>query len=938
VNAPIGFLVSTSAASTWQEGRVTVISINNPVVIQTDETTLRANSAVVWMEPIADSNSSQRISIALIGNAQISSGGATRSGDRLYATTIAKGDIRVEADRRIGKDESDSALYRQAVDLRSLQEVSPEVLTTAPSATQPAPIATTQKAPRDPLANIPAGTGARITSSSPHLVEGLDQVTYVLPNVSVFYRWPDGATAEMYAENAVAFTTLIASDPKNDSLVSAQAALDAIYLEGDVRVMYFPAPATADKVGEQKLNAQSAYFRISDRTAVLTQAVLHSEDVRSGTPFVVRAKTIKMLADGQYEAQHVQLTTSQFARPSYEIQASKIYVHDTSFRAENAIFKFVGVPLFYMPVAGGQTTGRGAPIRDISVEKRGNFGIGVETTWGLFETLGMDPPAGLDAEYRVDYLSDRGPSGGLSAKYQGGLITDTTHQPIDFVGDLDSYFVYEHGVDQLGSGRSDVDPGYKSIRGVAGIRHQHFFPDGWQLQLQSYYVSDATFLEGWSPYTKQFDQGLPKDSSLYLKHQEGNSAFTLLANADPNGIVTTADLQQEQFTVQHLPEVGYHLIGEGIGPAATLYSDNLLSALSYKMSDATLAEQGFNPPNSTPGIPSLGTTGTTDDTILRGDFRQELDFPFSIGQLRVVPYVVGRYTAYSEGVAGDQENRVLGAVGTRLTTAFWRIDDNAHSELFDIHRMRHIVEPEVHLFAGATNVDRNNLFIFEEPIDDVSGIRAIDIAMHQRWQTKRGGPGRWRTTDLFTLNVDAAFFANRPREAPIFDGLPGDQRPPDDFRGLFLASSPEASLPRNSLNADGTWRLSDTTVIIGDLQYNLDVNRLSTASIGLNVQREDRLRYYVGFRYIEPFDANIATVAVDYQLTPKYLISMNQSYDFGPGENVVSSFVMSRKFDRFYLQVGVSVDRRNDQSTFGINFIPEGVSVGSATVQEWIPQ
>ena len=52
--------------------------------------------------------------------------------------------------------------------------------------------------------------------------------------------------------------------------------------------------------------------------------------------------------------------------------------------------------------------------------------------------------------------------------------------------------------------------------------------------------------------------------------------------------------------------------------------------------------------------------------------------------------------------------------------------------------------------------------------------------------------------------------------------------------------------PRNSLNIDGSWRLSDTTVVIGDVQYNLDVNQLSTASIGLNVQREDRVRYYVG--------------------------------------------------------------------------------------------
>jgi hypothetical protein len=47
---------------------------------------------------------------------------------------------------------------------------------------------------------------------------------------------------------------------------------------------------------------------------------------------------------------------------------------------------------------------------------------------------------------------------------------------------------------------------------------------------------------------------------------------------------------------------------------------------------------------------------------------------------------------------------------------------------------------------------------------------------------------------------------------------------------------------------------------------------------------------------------------------------------------------MTRRFDKFWLQVYGSVDRRNEENKFGFNFVPEGVPISSATVQNWVPQ
>src|SRR5262249_20197323 len=194
--------------------------------------------------------------------------------------------------------------------------------------------------------------------------------------------------------------------------------------------------------------------------------------------------------------------------------------------------------------------------------------------------------------------------------------------------------------------------------------------------------------------------------------------------------------------VEHLPELGYYRIGDSLGAdnQFTFFSANTLEGLHFRTSDATLADQGFRP-NQSPGLASLGTTGVTDDTVYRGDFRQEIDYPITAGQFRMVPYIMGRYTAYSDSPEGGAENRLFMGGGLRMTTAFWKVDDSAESDLFDIHRIRHVIEPQLNLFTSFSTVERDDVFNFEEPVDAINDITGVQLALSQRWQTQRGGAG-----------------------------------------------------------------------------------------------------------------------------------------------------------------------------------------------------
>jgi lipopolysaccharide assembly outer membrane protein LptD (OstA) len=929
------FAIQAKTAATWGAAGTSIIQLDGPVTIQLGHTTLSAQAAVIWLRPAPNAVlGQQRADIALLGDARIVQGDVVRTGQQLMASTIVRGAIALTAERRLAQDQSASPAYRRALALAQNAHVLPDH---AASPAQPGTTLPWQV--RRPLPSLPAppattpATGPAAPKSPPITIrfgslettrtrEG--KVAVILSGgVLLLQERPNHDFIELRAERAVLFTTLNSlsgAEQKQQQVKRVEDAVSAAYLEGDVRITY--TPANLARSAEQRLEANRVYYEFTTDRAILTDAVVHSVEPTLQMPVILRAQNIRQLAVGEYAAKNAQLTTSAFATPTYSIAAGEAYVRQdhgddtsggsrTTFQARNTTFNVLDFPIFYFPVIGGSLTDRGFPLRQIGISNSQRFGLGVTTTWGVFEALGLVGPRDLDLSAHVDYFSDRGPALGLDGHYNGGFITETTRDPWNFTGQFQSYAVLDHGEDDLG--RATVEP-EKQVRGRFLWQHQHFFPQDWQLQLRAGYSTDPTFLEEWFP--DEFNNGPPHDVSLYVKRQHDTEASTFLVNVQPRDFVTNSQLMQEQFEVEHLPQFGYHRIGDSFADDnATFFSDNSLGVLRFHRSRASLADQGF-PFGISPGLPAEGTTGTTGDPVFRGNFRQEVDYPLNMGPFRVVPYAEGIYTGYSDAPDGEARHRLFGGLGMRATTAFWRVDDSAESDLFDIHRLRHVIEPELNLFTSGETVDRSQVFIYDEQTDAISDISAIQLALHQRWQTKRGGPGRWRSVDFFTWNVETNLFANQP---------PDNLLQPTGFRGLYFPSLPETSVPRNSVNTDATWRVSDTTALLGDAQYNLDESRLATAAIGLAVRRDPRVAYYIGTRYIQELNSNITTFAVDYQLSKKYLFNFAQSYDFSQQGNVSSSITLTRRFDRFFLAVRFNYSASDNVSGVGINLIPEGV-------------
>ena len=110
------------------------------------------------------------------------------------------------------------------------------------------------------------------------------------------------------------------------------------------------------------------------------------------------------------------------------------------------------------------------------------------------------------------------------------------------------------------------------------------------------------------------------------------------------------------------------------------------------------------------------------------------------------------------------------------------------------------------------------------------------------------------------------------------------------------------------------------------MEQNLDKVRLATASIGVAIQRDQRLSYFIGTRYIADLDSNIITLEANYKLDNKYSISASQSFDLAQAKDVYYNFSLTRNFDTLAMTVSFYFDQATSNEGFSFNINPFGVN------------
>jgi len=902
-----------------------VISAYGDFTLKMGEYRLRSRDAVVWFrQKTYEKTPYIEFEVFLWQDAEVlQPAGTLETGPALMITLSSAGQLKLNADSHTLQSDDASMLYQRAVAVRATMqpggEAPPTTAPTSPLQTRTGEAATQPFRTARPPRQIDY-SGRELTSE---VIDG-KRVVIVIGDVHLSQREGTSAEAmELRADAAVLYLSEQASGEAisdmslsgggkkpttrtDDEATPPQSAAEEPKLTGDkptrmmARQYVTSAYLEGDVVltrGTRMIRGPRMYYDFEADRALALDVVMRAFAPGREVPIYVRAEEVRQLSASEYFARRAKMTTSEFYTPHVALGSTKAYITDKTprndrgeiigiqagtYTAYNTTMEVEGVPILYWPVARGDFSEDTMAFKSIRAGYNNQFGMMVESRWYLFNLLGLQQPVGYDATLHLDYYSDRGPGVGIDLDY----IRE------NYYGLFRSYYIHDTGEDEnlgpLRNGYPDTEN-----RGRILWRHRQYLPQEWQLTLELSYISDRNFLEAY--YRNEFENAKTQETVIYLMKRKANWEFQTLFNWRLNDWIALTE---------HYPDVIFSLVGEPLMDWLTLYSEQRISAVRYlNDGDRVYRDQDERADN----------TGDTS-TVARGDTRQEVRFPLpAIGPIKLTPYVAGRLSGWDDSPHdGGGRVRTFGAVGANANMFFERTYDNVESEMFNVHRIKHIIKPDVGVWLAGNNVPSSDLSPFDQGVETIDGFSGVTLGVRQRWQTKRGGPGRWRTVDWIVWDVEAGFFSH--------------PRPTDDTHGDYIFARPEDSISSNFLGTDVTWRVSESTAILYTADYDLNAGHMGVQSASINVERDPRLAYFFGWRYIHNTQNNLIGFGANYKLNEKYTFAFREFYDIELDRNYSTEISLIRRWPRWY--TGVTFDIDESINEYGINLVmwPEGAS------------
>lgn len=907
-----------------------VIQYYGEFAMHTGERRLQSQDAVIWMQPAEwEGIKYYHYAVFLSHHAYVrDTGGTVTSGPTLFVTLNATQPAAVEADISTYEPAETTELYREAekirraieirgeegLAVRDLQILDPQMSLRAPRA---AASETVRHQAEEEM--IDERRGLITAKGNVYLSRGLidsDTFLEIRADAAVLFlsNYAGSATVE---EEESPSTTKPSLDPDSPFPVeeapdegAAGSGTTGLMGSGrrDLGVSVTGAYLTGDVImsqGDRHIRASEIYYDFQFNRALILDAVMWAMAPERNLPLYVRADRVRQLSSTEYYAEHARVSTSEFYTPHVHLGAERVYLTDSSQRAQpgdladtiagtyrmyDTTLNVEGVPILYWPYGAGDFRQSESAIRSVRMGYSDDFGATFETKWYLYSLLGVEEPQGVNALLRTDYYSDRGPGFGPEIEYEQE----------NRYGFLRGYYINDHGEDNLGDYRDGNVP--HDNRGYVTWRHREFLPDDWELTLETSYISDPNFLEEY--FRSIFEEDKAQETLLYVKKQKNNWAFTTLAQWRINDFLTQTE---------HLPDAAFHLIGEPLGEFASLYSQTNLGAVRYRADNRRLVDYDRFWDN----------TESTDVTF-RANQRNEIDFPIKAGPVNIVPYAMGQ-AGYWDGLPhASASDRLFGNVGLRTGSQLWRLYEDAESDLFDVHGVRHIIKPESTSWVSASNLDSFDLSPFDQEIEGIDDFYGSSLALRQRWQTKRGAPGDWRIVDWITFDVELNLFGNSPENTLDI--------------GRFYGSRPENSTARNHIRTDFMYRLSDTTAILSDSNFDLNDGDLDLFNISYVVERTPRFSYAIGWRRIHDTDSSLAGLGVNYKLNAKYRFAARLYYDIERGQTETAELVIIRKFPNWYGALILSVDEIEDNFGISLAMWPEGMPNAALGGGDYVPE
>lgn len=1020
-NAADPIAITAQAGNQWQLGSYEVWVLRGNCVIQQGQSSARSREAVLWIDRArATDHRQHRVIAYLEGNVEVASDGrpgGSRLTDQAWLGHLYSGTgIQVRATTIAGKPDALPPIYWRGMERRGPESAdsgwrtrgqtgTSEVQQTqfaapmspATPETVPAPAGSPMPPPATPGVLVPGSLPGPVAGGPPAIPGAVRRIS-VYPRSDVpmqFQGWQQGSpagnqwvavinsgvnvilegvnlprlgalgelgTVDISADRLVIWTSgLQPSDLSGSTLEDQRKPLE-LYMEGNV----------VFRQGQRTIYADRMYYDVPNQVGRILNAELKTPAPGYEGLLRLHADILQQTASNRFVGQNAFITSSLMGEPGYRIQAGDLYYEDIQMPLLDAAtgqplgdpythapiikhqmlatasndFVFVGpVPIFYWPVLATDLNDPTYYIRRVQLRQDNIYGVQVLTHWNGYELLGVrNKPAGTDLDFSLDYLGQRGFGHGGSFTYdREGMFGIPGH----VAGLADYWGIQDQGTDNLGQGRTGLQP-EKSYRYRLFWQHRELLPYDFQLSGELGWISDRNFLEEY--YKGEWDQLKDQTTGLELKRLSANRSLSISADYRLNDFFTQTDW---------LPRADHFWVGQPLfRDAFTWYEHSNIGYARFNR-----LQPPANPNDQPFSFLPWEASSRAGERLAT---RQEIDWPFQLGVVKVVPYAMGELAHWGQDINGQPLDRIWGQAGVRASMPISRVDPAFSSELLNVHGIAHKVVFDFEFSAADSNRHLTDLPLYD-PLDDDSveafrrifatntfgwpstipptvaviptrfderfyalrtglqswvtspsteiadDLMAIRLGAHQRWQTKRGPPLNRHIIDWITLDTNVTFFPNPSR---------------DDF-----------GKPLGLLDYDFRWHVGDRLTLVSDAIFDFFDQGQKFISVGGFLTRPPRGSLYAGFRILQgPIDSKILSFSYAYWMSPKWLSAFGTTIDLGRQGNLGQNFSITRVGESFLISAGVNVDptRNSVGANLAIEprFVPKNRlgSVGGAQI------
>ena len=588
---------------------------------------------------------------------------------------------------------------------------------------------------------------------------------------------------------------------------------DTLFLDGDVVAYYRDYVLRADKVvyhqatseleaeghlqvsggpedvfieashGDMRLNMHTARFYSVSGSLGVRQAG-RSTVYSTPNPFLFSGRVLLQTGEGKYRVIDGSMTNCRLPKPDWVLISHSIDLANGNASAGRTFFKFLGVPLFYLPYlrhptdTSGRESGLLIPVLSNSSIK--GFVIGEQVYWAISRSMDMVVGA--------EYFSKRGFAPNGDFRYKGpGLdhLTARWNGLIDrgvetVVSPGVTNLVNQGGVDIYADGRKDLSPSTR----IAG-----------NTEFLSSYLYRLVFNDNyWQAVSSEVQ------SNVSLTHTHNG----LVPSVSMERFQTFASPSEgDEVRILHLPNLRFDVVNEPLGASRVYWG--LGSSLDF----LARSEFEFHARN-----------------VGRMDLYPHLSLPLSSAGWSVVPEVALRATIYS---VSQTPNLALQGSGTPTLShdALDRRDGEISVDVrppvmerdFTLAHwnrvLRHVIEPEFsyRLVKGIGSQARNVLLM-----------DSTDIATD---------------TDEAGFSLTQRFYVRSTVQEPCPDQASGDcPARPREWASWRIAQKyfidpnfGEALIPNRRNVVDSTLNLSGVAFLTGPRNLSPVISRLRFEAI-----------------------------------------------------------------------------------------------------------